>query len=1370
MASVDDALDAAAAAAAAASAAVGRIASVEQNQQAMTQQLTAITQQLQLLLQGGGGAGGSGGGSASGGAGGSGGGLPGAGGSAGVGVGGGGGGAGEGAQQRRRIDPSCLDKLHGDASLSQLRTWRNRWNDFCQLNQLSTYPPNEQMAAFRMVLDPAMQQIVEVALGIPSATPLSPTDVLDQINTYIRSKRNIALDRVAFEDCRQSTSETFDDFYIRLHQKEAARAEPVPTLQHTVNICRSEEAAKANEKSLSNAPVISHMQTRHQGSVRQTDTSRCGSCGRLSHRAGETCPAMGKQCHLCGTNNHFSPCCPNSKKPKSEPADSGGASSSGGGSAGGGAGSSGGRHHDGSRSRAHMKREDARRPPSPHEGTAASITITFSPNISGLLLSWYDCINLGILHDEYPRPWKNSRRGDIQRIGNDIARQFDDVFDQTGSLNCMEGQEMIIELADDATPFYVNGSRPLPFADRPAVKKLLDDYVEKKIICPVTEPSDWAAPLVVTRKSDGSLRICVDHTRLNRFVRRPTHPTRAPRDAVAEITGDAKFFSTFDAANGYYQIPLAPSSQHLTVFMTPWGRYKYLRAPMGLCSSSDEYNRRADLAFENVSNTVRVVDDLLRFDNSFPEHVAGVCAVLSAARKSGITFSLKKFQFARTQVQWVGFQIQPGGVSVDPEKLRAISDFPKPTNITELRSFMGLVEQLAGFSTEVAAAKTPLRPLLSSRTPFLWTADHDHAFDAVKAALVAPPILAPFDPELETSLQVDASRKNGMGYALLQRHEDIWKLVDANSRWCTDTESRYAIVELELAAVEWAMRKCRLYLLGLPSFQLVVDHQALVTILDKYTLDAVENPKLQRIKERFHSIPDALSRAPVNDPSPDDEMANDDVQSFARRVVIRQVSSIQQATDEMEEDGIDVESHLSDPMLDELRAVAASDSDYVELIAAISTGFRTPRNQTALGVRQYWSVREELSVDDGLVLFGRRIVIPRPARRELIKKLHAAHQGIVRMKRRARQTVFWPGMSNDITLWVESCQACQERLPHQQKEPLMRDPLPTRVFEDVSADLFQVSSLHVLVYADRLSGWPIVHQWRHDPSAREVSQAVIENFVDLGVPVRLRSDNGPQFEAHSFQTKLSQWGVAWGSSTPHYPQSNGHAEAAVAAMKDLVTKISSHGDITSDEFARGMLEFRNTPRENGKSPAEMVFGHPLRSIIPAHRTAYATHWRSAMEGRDRQTAIDAEVKFRYDEHARPLAPLPLGTHVRVREPKTKLWDKVGVVVSIGRYRSYRIKFASGSVLWRNRRFLRPMVAVPETNEPPAVHDGDGAGDSTDVQHAAAGQTDGEQQDNVSGASLPLGAASSSGDTSADAGRQLVRRSERVRKKRVILDV
>ncbi len=162
MASASDAMDAAVAAA-------NRIDAVEL-------QLTGIAQQLQLLLAGGSGAGGAGGG--------------------GGGAGGGGAGGG-GASLRRRIDTSCLEKLHGDASLAQLRSWRNRWNDFCHLSQLNAYPANEQMAAFRMALDPAMQQVVEVALGILPTSPLSPSDVIDRITDHVRSKRNNALDRVA---------------------------------------------------------------------------------------------------------------------------------------------------------------------------------------------------------------------------------------------------------------------------------------------------------------------------------------------------------------------------------------------------------------------------------------------------------------------------------------------------------------------------------------------------------------------------------------------------------------------------------------------------------------------------------------------------------------------------------------------------------------------------------------------------------------------------------------------------------------------------------------------------------------------------------------------------------------------------------------------------------------------------------------------------------------------------------------------------------------------------------------------------------------------------------------------------------------------
>jgi hypothetical protein len=276
---------------------------------------------------------------------------------------------------------------------------------------------------------------------------------------------------------------------------------------------------------------------------------------------------------------------------------------------------------------------------------------------------------------------------------------------------------------------------------------------------------------------------------------------------------------------------------------------------------------------------------------------------------------------------------------------------------------------------------------------------------------------------------------------------------------------------------------------------------------------------------------------------------------------------------------------------------------------------------------------------------------------------------------------------------------------------MLNDPLPTFVFEDLSADLFQYGTLHVLVYADRLSGWPVVHQWRRDPTSREVTQAILSNFVELGVPMRFRSDNGPQFDAGTFQEALRRWGVVWGNSTPHYHQSNGHAEAAVKAVKELVAKVAPSGDLSSESFLAGLLEFRNTPHECGLSPAQIVFGHQLRSIIPAHRSSYAQHWKAAAAARERQAEAQAASKLRYDSHTRPLSPLSIGQMVRIQDPSSKLWSHVGVIVAVGCYRSYRIKFASGSVLWRNRRFLRPIVATPseeagDADEHPGV-DGDG---------------------------------------------------------------
>ena len=254
---------------------------------------------------------------------------------------------------------------------------------------------------------------------------------------------------------------------------------------------------------------------------------------------------------------------------------------------------------------------------------------------------------------------------------------------------------------------------------------------------------------------------------------------------------------------------------------------------------------------EGLKDQEKVVDDVLLHKATIPEHVAQVRAFLQRCREKGITLNPKKFHFLQQSVKFAGYLVTSEGIKADPDKVSAIANFPKPTNITDLRSFFGLVEQLAPFSKETAGTMEPLRPLMSMKNVFNWDANHDAAFEATKKVLVSPPILTTYDPQLETTLHTDASRTKGLGYVLMQKHPEGNKLVECGSRFVTDTESRYAMVELELQAVVWAIKRCKLYLQGLPHFNLIVDHQPLVTILDKYTLDAVDNRRLQNMKSKL---------------------------------------------------------------------------------------------------------------------------------------------------------------------------------------------------------------------------------------------------------------------------------------------------------------------------------------------------------------------------------------------------------------------------------------------------------------------------------------------------------------------------------------
>ena len=381
-----------------------------------------------------------------------------------------------------------------------------------------------------------------------------------------------------------------------------------------------------------------------------------------------------------------------------------------------------------------------------------------------------------------------------------------------------------------------------------------------------------------------------------------------------------------------------------------------------------------------------------------------------------------------------GYVISQVGVAAEPSKVKAIACFSKPTNINEIRSFFGLVYQLGDFCPEIATAATPLRSLLRYGKPYVWNADHDAAFEAVTKALTAPPILAHFDPTAETSLMT--SRNNGLGYILTQYQHGQQRMIQCGFRFVTEIESHYSATELELGAVVWAMTNCRPYLLGSPKmFNLIVDHQALVTIIDKHTVDAIENPRLQRMKEKLtpflfsttwkkgksDDIPDALSRAPVARPTPED-MDEETMGVYQIRATLVN-QAVEMSTDNEPNSSF---IHLADPLLEELRTAGAADPNYTVLLATIQEGFPSNIKKLPTAIRSYWKVRHDLWTDNGLPWKGSRIVIPPSRRIDTLRRIHSSHQGIERSKRQARQLVYWPGLTNDIVTTVSASHVRQQ--------------------------------------------------------------------------------------------------------------------------------------------------------------------------------------------------------------------------------------------------------------------------------------------------------------------------------------------------------
>ena len=263
---------------------------------------------------------------------------------------------------------------------------------------------------------------------------------------------------------------------------------------------------------------------------------------------------------------------------------------------------------------------------------------------------------------------------------------------------------------------------------------------------------------------------------------------------------------------GYHSVPLRESDRHLTTFITPFGRWRYTRAPQGFLSSGDGYNRRFEAILTDFERKERCVDDTIHYDDDLAEHWWRTIDLLILVGRSGIVLNPDKFVFAQKSIEFAGFQISESSIEPLPKYLSAIRDFPTPTSTTDIRSWFGLVNQVANYA-QLRDIMTPFKPFLSPKCQFEWTSNLSAAFQSSKDAIIEAIRhgVQIFDPKRLTCLRPDWSHL-GIGYFLLQKHcsctsqlpdccIDGWRITLAGSRFLSSAEQRYAPVEGEALAV-----------------------------------------------------------------------------------------------------------------------------------------------------------------------------------------------------------------------------------------------------------------------------------------------------------------------------------------------------------------------------------------------------------------------------------------------------------------------------------------------------------------------------------------------------------------------------------------
>ncbi|CAI6349493.1 unnamed protein product [Macrosiphum euphorbiae] len=764
-----------------------------------------------------------------------------------------------------------------------------------------------------------------------------------------------------------------------------------------------------------------------------------------------------------------------------------------------------------------------------------------------------------------------------------VVQTFPSVFNDI--LGCYKHKMFDLILKKDFKPVFLK-PRVLPFALKGKVSDEIDRLVNTNLLVPV-ETSDWGTPIVPVKKSDGTIRLCGDYkVTLNKYLEIDRYPIPRVADLMIVFQGAAKFCS-LDLCQAYQQLVLSEESKKLTTISTFKGLFMFNRLPYGIASAPGLLQREMEKLLSAIPGTVCFYDDIVIAGKDDKELSERLYSVLDKLSLAGLTVKKEKCNFFTDHVTFLGYKVDKNGLHIPDERIKAINNVAIPKSTQDVKAFLGLVNYYGKFVENMSTIAGPLYALLKNNTQFVWNAIQSKAFSKIKESILSNKVLVHYNPNLELIVASDAS-PFGVGAVLSHIMPDgSEKPIAFASRTLSASEKNYAQIDKEALALVFAIKYFHQFVYG-REFILRTDHKPLVSIFgEKKGIPLMSAHRLQRyaiflssytykiefIKGLENGNADALSRLPLS------VIGSNDIEcdNFFINMVTTNIKSI---------GDLDICNEIKKDVV--LRDV---------FIKVFTGNWPDNSKDVSLVLKPFYSRRLELSIEQGCLMWGHRLIIPPKYRKQLLQELHSTHMGTVKMKALARSYLWWPGMDSEIECITKECKECLILSDSPPKSVLHNWPWPEGPAQRIHVDfLGPVKGMMFIVILDAYSKWVFVKRMLNITSSSTV-MVLREYFATWGIPAKLVSDNGPSLCSVEFETFLKNNGVFHIKTAPYNPSSNGAAENLVRTFKNYLKKVISstnNKDCIDTSVLKFILSYNSTKHcSTGFSPAQLHIGRSL---------------------------------------------------------------------------------------------------------------------------------------------------------------------------------